>query len=182
MFREQSRDWFSTGGALPRFLAALAEEDDEVLRDFFTITLFTEARKGNVQSMRWADVNLDSATWMIPAKAFKTRRPMHVVLSLEALEISKRRTKSAKAEFVFPSHGKTRHLIEPKAFWERLRKRSGLADLRPAANARKLASGGRFVYANEHDSNLRSPRPRCRSRIRGQRDGGDRGGQRSEGR
>jgi len=128
------------GDELPRFFAALAAEEDELFRDFFSVTLYTGARRWNVLSMRWADVDLESATWVIPAADFKTRRPMHVVLSIEALEILKRRKQHAVTEWVFPSRGKKGHLVEPKTAWERLRERSGLKDLRIHDLRRTLGS------------------------------------------
>jgi len=140
LFPERTRERFLKGDELPRFFAALAQEDDELLRDFFVVALYTGARRGNVQSMKWDDVDLGTGTWTISAGEFKARRPMHVVLSAEVLVILDRRKKYARTEFVFPSHGKRGHLVEPKSAWERLRKRSGLTDLRIHDLRRTLGS------------------------------------------
>jgi integrase len=140
LFRETPRERFLNGDELPKFFKAVKAEPDEVFRDFFLVTLYTGARRWNVMSMRWADVDLDSATWTIPAGQFKTRRPMNVVLSTEVLKILKRRRNYAVGDYVFPSHGKRGHLVEPKGAWERLRQRSGLADLRIHDLRRTLGS------------------------------------------
>src|SRR5262249_44116161 len=92
--------------------------------------LWTGARRGNVQRMRWQQLDLDRAVWKIPGEQFKTRKPLDVALCPEALEILKRRRREVAGEWVFPSHGASGHLIEPKGGWDRLRERSGLADLR----------------------------------------------------
>jgi integrase len=140
MFKETARERFLRADELPKFFKAVADEPDETFRDFFVVALFTGARRGNVQAMRWADVNLESATWIIPAEQFKTRRPMSVVLSGEVLTVLRRRKKYADGEYVFPSHGKRGHLVEPKGAWDRLRERSGLADLRIHDLRRTLGS------------------------------------------
>lgn len=140
MFRETPRERFLRADELPKFFAAVADEADETMRDFFVVALFTGARRGNVQAMRWADVNLNTGTWAIPPGQFKARRPMNVVLSAEALDVLKRRREVLTGEYVFPSHGKRGHLVEPKGAWERLRERSGLADLRIHDLRRTLGS------------------------------------------
>jgi len=130
MFREVPRERFLRADELPKFFAAVNAETDEVLRDFFFMAIWTGARRGNIQSMRWEHIDLEAETWTIPAEAFKTRRPMVVVLTPEALEVLKQR-KAAKivTEFVFPSFGKRGHLVEPKTAWARILERSGLQDL-----------------------------------------------------
>jgi len=140
LFRETPRERFLNANELPKFFKAVADEPDETFRDFFMVALFTGARRSNVQAMRWADVDLDSKTWTIPAEQFKTRKPMNVVLSAEVVRVLKRRRKYAIGEYVFPSHGRRGHLVEPKGAWERLRQRSGLADLRIHDLRRTLGS------------------------------------------
>jgi integrase len=140
MFRETPRERFLKADELPKFFKAVAEEPDETMRDFFVLALFTGARRGNVQAMRWADVDLAGGTWAIPARQFKARRPTNVILSAEALDVLKRRRAALSGEYVFPSHGKRGHLVEPKGAWERLRERSGLPDLRIHDLRRTLGS------------------------------------------
>lgn len=141
LFRETARERFLRADELPKFWKALQAEPDPTFRDFFGLCLWTGARKGNVQAMRWADVHLEDAEWIIPAEAFKTRRQHVVILSDQAVEILKRRRRENPfGEFVFPSYGKTRHLAEPKTAWARLLRRAGLADLRIHDLRRTLGS------------------------------------------
>lgn len=140
MFREQPRERFLSGDELPEFFEALEAEPDESFRDFFAICLWTGARRGNVQSMRWADLDLAKGTWTIPAEQFKTRRSIAVVLCPQALEILRRRRKLLGDDWVFPSHGRCGHLIEPKAAWDRIRRRAGLPGLRIHDLRRTLGS------------------------------------------
>ena len=65
-FRMQSRDRFLQSNELPKFFQALERESDIDMRDFFQIALYTGARRGNVLSMRWDQLNLDAGNWRIP--------------------------------------------------------------------------------------------------------------------
>jgi integrase len=128
-FREERRDRFLHGDELPRFFQAVMEEPNTMLRDFFLLCLLTGARRGNVQSMAWADVNFDAAIWRIPMT--KSGEPVVVPLSGPALAILADRSKARNGSpWVFPSTGRSGHLTEPKAAWKRICTRAGLTDVR----------------------------------------------------
>jgi integrase len=139
MYREEKRDRFLQPSELPKFFAAIKADPNEAVRDYFMLCLFTGARRGNVLSMRWADLDLAQALWRIPDT--KQGRVHHVPLSEPALAILNRRIKSADASgFVFPSHGKRGHIAETKAGWSRIIERAGLENLRPHDLRRTLGS------------------------------------------
>lgn len=117
-FPEKSRDRFLQADELPRFFNALAQEENETIRDYFLISLLTGARKSNVLAMRWDQISFERAEWRIPET--KNGEPQTVTLSLEALEILRRRQSTGVEEYVFPGTGKHRHLVEPKKGWIRL--------------------------------------------------------------
>ncbi len=127
-FSEKSRDRFLGKGELPRFFKALQDEPNETVRDYFLVSLLTGARRSNVLSMRWNEIDFDEATWRIPET--KNGEPQTVTLGNEVLEIFRRRRKETRSFFVFPGTGKTGHLVEPKKGWKRLLTRAGLKDLR----------------------------------------------------
>ena len=126
-FREKSRERFLHPDEMPKFLKAL-EDEPELFRDFFLMALLTGARRANVQSMRWEDISFDRTLWRIPET--KSGEPVTVPLVPEAMEILLRRRVNSDSPFVFPSHGKSGHLAEPKKAWKRLLDRAGIADLR----------------------------------------------------
>ncbi|MFO0935522.1 MAG: site-specific integrase [Gemmataceae bacterium] len=136
-FREKSRERFLQADELPRFFAAM-QELSEQHRDFFAIALFTGARRGNVQAMRWDDIHLDRAEWRIPET--KNGQPLTVALSQTVVEILIRRAAIRKGPFVFPGYGKTGHIMEPKSAWARLLKKAGISDLRLHDLRRTLGS------------------------------------------
>ncbi|MCK5364641.1 MAG: site-specific integrase, partial [Gammaproteobacteria bacterium] len=88
-FTERSRERFLQPDEMPAFFKALADEPNETFRDFVLTALFTGARRGNVQAMRWEDVHLERATWEIPET--KSGEPHTLPLSPEAVAVLRTR-------------------------------------------------------------------------------------------
>lgn len=137
-FTEKSRDRFLQGDELPRFFQALAEEQNDTMRDYFLLALLTGARRSNVLAMQWSDVNLDRAEWRI--EETKNGTPQTVTLSPEAVDLLRNRKPAEPDTFVFPGSGKTGHLMEPKKAWKRILERAGIEDLRIHDLRRTLGS------------------------------------------
>lgn len=138
--KEQSRDRFLQSDELPRFFAAVAEEPNPAIRDYFLLSLLTGARRSNVLAMRWQELNLSEGIWRIPET--KNGTPQNVTLSPEAVAILAERKVAAEvaAVYVFPGYGKKGHLVEPRKGWVRILERAGLADLRIHDLRRTLGS------------------------------------------
>jgi len=127
--KEASRDRYITLEEKEQFFKALEEEEDQQVKDFILIALYTGARKGNVLSMRWEDISFEQAVWYI--KDTKNGDPQTAVLTEEAVKILERRKSESDSKWVFPSRtSKSGHFQEPKKGWERIIKRAGLKDLR----------------------------------------------------
>ena len=92
-FHERSRERFLGVDELPRFFAELAKEPNTTFRDFVLVSLLTGARRSNVQTMQWPQVNLDGASWAIPDT--KAGKPQTVILPPAAVTILKDRRASA---------------------------------------------------------------------------------------
>ena len=137
-FPEKSRDRFLQADELPRFFKALNEEPNATLRDYIFVSLLTGARRSNVLSMRWKELDLEQGTWEIPVT--KTGDSQTVTLSMEAIEMLKIRKSNRSSFFVFPGNGRTGHLIEPKTGWKRILKRAGIENLRIHDLRRTLGS------------------------------------------
>jgi integrase len=138
--KTNKRDRFLQADELPRFFAAVAEEPNDTIRDYFLVALFTGARRANVLAMRWAEVNLAEGLWRIPRT--KNGDPQNVTLSPEAVTILQMRKEAAEegAEFVFPGTGASGHLVEPKKGWARVLERADITDLRIHDLRRTLGS------------------------------------------
>lgn len=139
-FKEESRQRYLTPDEMPRFFAAL-EAEPELLADFFRLALLTGARRSNVQSMAWRNIDLTHAVWQIPGALSKNGSPLAVILAPDAVAVLQRRREQTQgSEFVFPSRGAAGHLTEPKTAWKRVCQRAGLKDVRIHDLRRSLGS------------------------------------------
>lgn len=136
--KEKSRDRFIQGDELPRFFQAVAEEENETIRDYVLMSLLTGARRSNVLAMRWQDISFNRHEWRI--EETKNGTPQTVALSPEAVEILQNRKPLNDAVFVFPGSGKAGHLMEPKKGWKRILERAGIDNLRIHDLRRTLGS------------------------------------------
>jgi len=137
-FKETSRDRFLQPAELKAFFAAL-EGEEEVFADFFTLCLLTGARKNNVQTMRWGDLDLERGYWRIPET--KSGVPIVVPLVPAAVEILVRRQTTADdCPWVFPGRRKGDYLREPREAWARICAAAGLNDLHIHDLRRSLGS------------------------------------------
>lgn len=138
-FPEEKRDRFLHGNDLRVFFSALAAEPNADLRDFFMVCLFVGARKSNVLAMRWEDIDFRTGVWRIPET--KSGQPVVVPLVIPVIQLlAARRDALNGSSWVFPSHGKTGHLVEPKSAWKRIIDRAGLSNVRPHDLRRSLGS------------------------------------------
>lgn len=115
-------------------LVAAIEKETPDIRDYVLISLYSGARKSNVLSMRWAHINLEAGTWILPDTKNDTSQT--ILLTEPELEILRRRFENRKNVknknafvFVFPGTGKEGHLADPKKGWYRILKSAGLKDL-----------------------------------------------------
>ena len=163
---ERSRDRFLQADELPRFYAALAEEPNETIRDYFLMSLLTGARRANVLAMKWVEVDFKRAEWRIPRT--KNDDPHTIPLMPEALAILVQRQSDSESVHVFPGPGKSGHLIEPKGGWRRIFDRDELTQLTTLVHV----AGSRFAIAegeNLGESLKRARREAKRLRVDGSR-------------
>jgi integrase len=138
-FHEERRSRFLQPEELGRLFRALRLDTNLDLQDFVQLALFTGARRNDIFSMRWETVYLDDNRWEVPKP--KNRKPYLVPLMPEAVELLKKRQQRVKdGAWVFPSHGRTGHLVNLKKPWQRLLKRAKVADFKMHDLRRTLGS------------------------------------------
>ncbi|MHB1926981.1 MAG: site-specific integrase [Leptospirillum sp.] len=104
--------------------------ENPAFKDFILLSLFTGARKSNVLSMRWKDIDFERNVWKIPGELSKNGDPMQIPLGPDVLDILRRRRAETSSVFVLPGPGAKGHYMEPKRAWGTLLKRAKLEDLR----------------------------------------------------
>lgn len=146
-FRLKSRERFILPHEMPAFLAALDALKNKTAKDVFLVALYTGARKSDVLSMRWSDVDFEQAIWHIPSsKTTPYDAPLlpEVVTLLEARRDGGNKPGEfitpTSDGFVFEGRAGAAHFKNPYPAWRQLRSLSGLHDLRIHDLRRTLGS------------------------------------------
>lgn len=85
----------------PAFLERLRTMDG-VSAVALEFTILTAARSGETRGATWAEVDLDAATWTVPAGRMKAGREHAVPLSARAVEILRRLHEDRTGDLIFP--------------------------------------------------------------------------------
>lgn len=152
--QENKRHRYLDGKEIMALPVALDAHEDQQAANIIRLLLLTGARRNEVRTMRWADVDLAEGNWTKPGAATKQKTVHRVPLSVPAIqlltEIRQRAVASAGlkkkeiSEFVFPSKGGYR--VEIKNQWAEICEAAGnkgarIHDLRHTY-ASVLASAG----------------------------------------
>jgi len=129
-FHEKPRMVFLKPDELLRFNDALQTETHLDLKDFLTLAITTGARRSDIFSARWQDVEWERSIWQVPFP--KNGESYNVQLLPAALDtFNRRRSEIPDSEpYVFPGVGKSGHLTDLKKPWNEFRKRAQLAKFR----------------------------------------------------
>ncbi len=93
----------------------------------FKLRLLTAQRGGEVVSMRWREIDLDTAWWTIPSERSKNGLPHRVPLSPPVLALLKNLHEQADdSPWVFPSPRGNSYTKDTHKFAQRIRKKSGI--------------------------------------------------------
>lgn len=149
---ENKRKRYLSGEELGRLTTALAAHADQDIANIFRLLLLTGARRGEVLTMRWADVDPTEGIWSKPGATTKQATDHVVPLSAPARqllsELRERQTAKKKVlpEYVFPGAGSTGHVVSIKKAWKALCQSADISGLRihdlRHSFASQLASGG----------------------------------------
>lgn len=137
-FKESPRERFLSDEEAGKLIAAISKTTQHNIADFILLSLFTGARKGNVMSMEYAEVDWSNHLWTIPAEKFKTGKKHVIALGPAEMGILTRRRSAALerqrktgkiSPFVFPGEGAKGHVMDFKRSWKTLRKQANLEDI-----------------------------------------------------
>lgn len=105
----QLKDWYK----------AVRKLDNDIVRDYLLLCLFTGLRRNEATRLTWNDIDFDAKTLKIPAENSKNHMEHRLPLSTFLLELLEQRSKITKIgkdgkvnPYVFYGDGATGHLIE----------------------------------------------------------------------
>src|SRR5262249_44217207 len=138
---EHPRHRYLREDEIARLMTALAayqpKAPDAV--DAIMLLLLTGARRNEVLSMRWGDLDLANGIWVKPPGSTKQARMHRVPLSPEAIDTLRQRLPNARsgavvpfkpAEFVFAAGGSKAHQTRLQYAWDKIRAQAQLDDVR----------------------------------------------------
>lgn len=141
------------------------------------LLLLTGARKSEILRARWENVHLDQRLLVVPLS--KSGRPRRIPLSQEAVAVIRAVRRKPGLPWLFPGRAAERPLSDLYVFWNRLRRRLGLADVRVHdlrhTFASFLVNAGRSLYEVQRLLGHSDPRTTMRYAHLGQEapSGGD---------
>lgn len=92
------------------------------------LLLLTGARKSEILRLRWEHIRLDLRLMTIPLS--KSGKPRHIPLSEDAMRVIRSLPRRQKSPWLFPGHAPGKPLSDIYLFWNALRKKLGLEDVR----------------------------------------------------
>lgn len=129
--KEQERERYLRPDELKKLMGTIRERFPSHSAIAIALLLLTGARRSEVLSMCWSDLDLEKCTWHKPGAKTKQRRSHKVPLSFEAVEILKLlKTESGLVGWVFPSSSSSGHLVGLKREWKTLCAIAGIENAR----------------------------------------------------
>lgn len=137
---EQQRDRVLSEDEIKKVWRA-CEAEAPAFAALFKLRLLTAQRGGEVETMRWPDLDLNAGWWTIPADRAKNGLSHRVPLSAPALELLRaQRERSSDQPWVFPSRQRAvGHVVTSRHAAERIKQNSGV-DFTPHDLRRTAAS------------------------------------------
>jgi integrase len=128
---EHNRERYLTGDELTHLTEALTRADRDVA-DVVLLLLLVGARRGEVLSMRWNDLDLTAGLWSKPPASTKSNRRHEVPLSAPARQILAKRWAARKPDdvFVFPGTGRRGHTVNLWRQWSKILRDAKIGGLR----------------------------------------------------
>ena len=142
--KEAPRERYLLPDELRRWWAAVLADRDRDTRELAALLLLLGVRRGNLQRVRWEHIDLGARCWRIPATEMKANREHEAPLSAPVLGILADRHRARAGEpaagWVFPSHGGTGCLGDPRGGLARIAAAAKVVGLRPHDLRRSCAT------------------------------------------
>lgn len=126
----------------------LLRSDNRMLQYIIPMLIYTGARRREVLTARWEDINLTTMSWRIPIS--KSGKARHVPLSGAVVELLQRVRRIPECPYVFPNPNTHKPYVSIFYSWDTARKNAGIPDVRihdlRHSFASFLINAGRSLY------------------------------------
>jgi integrase len=117
----------------PAFVARLRSMGEPTMAALaLEMMILTACRSGEVRGMRWEEIDVETATWNVPAERMKRKLEHEVPLSTDALALLKRLEAARINRFVFPGRSNTKPIAH-WAVWGLVQRLTGREEGQPSA-------------------------------------------------
>lgn len=128
----KTRQWYKVGrketliqeADLPKWHEAVSQIENPTIRDYLLLLLLTGARRTETASIPWKDVDMNGRMFFFLKT--KNGKPLYLPMSDAIYDLFQRRADHRENDFVFPGHGKTGHLVEPRKQMEKVTEATGI--------------------------------------------------------
>ena len=127
--QEEKRHRYLSAAELTRLSKALAKLDDVSAANAVRLLLLTGARRGELLSAKWDDIDIETGIWVKPGATTKQKTQHRIPLSEAACRLLAEMQEQADTEWLFPARGGG-HRAHINAAWDTLRKAAGIPDAR----------------------------------------------------
>lgn len=116
--RPKNRAHLTDEKAIGQLLRSIDDyQGSPTIKHALLFMMMTAARSGEIRTIDWADVDLESALWVVPAEKTKQRREHRAFLSTQALDVLRRQSKiSGPKGLVFPTPRSSTRPLSESAF------------------------------------------------------------------
>jgi integrase len=127
---ETKRKRYLSGEELLLLTAALAKHPNRQFANIVGLLMLTGARKGEVLSMRFDNLDLDRGIWSKPGSTTKQKSDHVVPLSKKVVVLLKAIRRDTNREYVFPGDSESGHVADIQKPWVKLCSGAGIAGVR----------------------------------------------------
>ena len=155
---EEKRQRYLRADEVKALVAALGAHPDRDAADALALLLLTGARRSEVLSAKWADLDLAAAVWTKPGATTKQKTVHRVPLSAAAIEVlqrvaADRKAREIKSEYVFPGREEG-HRKELKKDWRQICLAAGIVTRRvveePDGTQREIVTPNARIHDLRH--------------------------------
>jgi integrase len=126
-FKEVKRERVATADECKRIYHSILDEEDPFYRSYFQILWLTMARRGEIQKMKWEDLDLKEGIYRM--KETKAGRPFTIPLPEDGIKILKKTPRRGSNPYVFAGESEKKPINGIGKAWERIRERAKVNDL-----------------------------------------------------